>query len=165
MISLQNVNKVYQTKSVETLALNEINLEVEEGAFLAVMGPSGCGKSTLLNVMGLIDEPTDGTVLVNGVDVQGYTDSQLARFRNSHLGFIFQSYHLINDLQVIDNVEIPLLYRKVGRKQRRELAIEALHKVGLQNRMDHFPSELSGRSAAESCHCTRNHRQSLNHPR
>lgn len=144
MISLQNVNKVYQTKSVETLALNEINLEVEEGAFLAVMGPSGCGKSTLLNVMGLIDEPSEGHVTINGTDVRGYSDADLARFRNLHLGFIFQSYHLINDLQVIDNVEIPLLYRKVGRKERRELAVEALHKVGLQNRMDHFPSELSG---------------------
>ncbi|MEM7373031.1 MAG: ABC transporter ATP-binding protein [Bacteroidota bacterium] len=144
MISLQHINKVYQTKSVETLALNEINLEVEKGSFLAVMGPSGCGKSTLLNVMGLIDEPSEGTVMINDTNVKGYSDKELAQFRNLHLGFIFQSYHLINDLQVIDNVEIPLLYRKVGRKERRDLAVEALHKVGLQNRMDHFPSELSG---------------------
>lgn len=144
MIELNNINKVYQTQSVETLALNEVNLQVEKGTFLAIMGPSGCGKSTLLNVMGLIDEPTGGNVKVNGVDLSGYSDKELARFRNHHLGFIFQSYHLINDLQVIDNVEIPLLYRKVGRKERRALAEEALRKVGLQNRMDHFPSELSG---------------------
>lgn len=144
MIELNNINKVYQTQSVETLALNEVNLQVEKGTFLAIMGPSGCGKSTLLNVMGLIDEPTGGKVKVNGVDLSGYSDKELARFRNHHLGFIFQSYHLINDLQVIDNVEIPLLYRKVGRKERRALAEEALRKVGLQNRMDHFPSELSG---------------------
>lgn len=144
MIELNNINKVYQTQSVETLALNEVNLQVEKGIFLAIMGPSGCGKSTLLNVMGLIDEPTGGKVKVNGVDLSGYSDKELARFRNHHLGFIFQSYHLINDLQVIDNVEIPLLYRKVGRKERRALAEEALRKVGLQNRMDHFPSELSG---------------------
>lgn len=144
MIELNNINKVYQTQSVETLALNEVNLQVEKGTFLAIMGPSGCGKSTLLNVMGLIDEPTGGSVKVNGVDLSGYSDKELARFRNLHLGFIFQSYHLINDLQVIDNVEIPLLYRKVGRKERRTLAEEALRKVGLQNRMNHFPSELSG---------------------
>ncbi|HMQ59758.1 MAG TPA: ABC transporter ATP-binding protein [Flavilitoribacter sp.] len=144
MIALQNVNKVYQTKSIETVALNRINLEVAGGEFLAIMGPSGCGKSTLLNIMGLLDEPTDGAVSINASDLKGYTDKQLARFRNKHIGFVFQSYHLINDLQVMDNVEIPLLYRRVSGKERRQLAAEALTRVGLRNRMEHFPTQLSG---------------------
>ncbi|MCB0610593.1 MAG: ABC transporter ATP-binding protein [Lewinellaceae bacterium] len=144
MIALQNVNKVYQTKSIETVALNRINLEVAGGEFLAIMGPSGCGKSTLLNIMGLLDEPTDGAVSINASDLKGYSDKQLARFRNKHIGFVFQSYHLINDLQVMDNVEIPLLYRRVSGKERRQLAAEALSRVGLRNRMEHFPTQLSG---------------------
>lgn len=144
MIALQNVNKVYQTKSIETVALNRINLEVAGGEFLAIMGPSGCGKSTLLNIMGLLDEPTDGAVSINASDLKGYSDKQLARFRNKHIGFVFQSYHLINDLQVMDNLEIPLLYRRVSGKERRQLAAEALSRVGLRNRMEHFPTQLSG---------------------
>ena len=144
MIALQNVNKVYQTKSIETVALNRINLEVAGGEFLAIMGPSGCGKSTLLNIMGLLDEPTDGAVSINASDLKGYSDKQLARFRNKHIGFVFQSYNLINDLQVMDNVEIPLLYRRVSGKERRQLAAEALSRVGLRNRMEHFPTQLSG---------------------
>ena len=144
MIALKNVNKVYQTKTVETLALNEINLAVDEGEFLSIMGPSGCGKSTLLNIMGLLDEPSNGTITIDQSDFQDYSDKALAQFRNQHIGFIFQSYHLINDLQVIDNVELPLLYRKISGKERRRLATEALQKVGLSNRMRHFPSQLSG---------------------
>lgn len=144
MITLKNVSKVYQTKTIETVALNEITLTVDEGEFLSVMGPSGCGKSTLLNIMGMIDEPSNGQLNIGGQVVNDYDSKATARFRNENLGFIFQSFHLINDLSVIDNVELPLLYRKTTSKQRRELAEAALTKVGLKNRMKHFPSQLSG---------------------
>lgn len=144
MITLKNVSKVYQTKTIETVALNEITLTIDEGEFLSVMGPSGCGKSTLLNIMGMIDEPSNGELNIGGQVVNDYDSKATARFRNENLGFIFQSFHLINDLSVIDNVELPLLYRKTTSKQRRELAEAALTKVGLKNRMKHFPSQLSG---------------------
>lgn len=144
MISLANIEKVYRTKTIETLALNKINLKIEKGEFLSIMGPSGCGKSTLLNIMGLLDEPSDGEVVIGDTSFKGFSDKQLARFRNQTLGFIFQSYHLINDLPVVDNVELPLLYRKISGTERRRLAAEALGKVGLSNRLSHFPNQLSG---------------------
>ena len=144
MIQLENISKVYQTKTIETVALNNLNLTVNEGEFLSIMGPSGCGKSTLLNIMGLLDEPSEGEVSIDGQDFQTFSDKELARFRNNHIGFIFQSYHLINDLKVIDNVELPLLYRKISAKERRKRAMKALEKVGLSNRTQHFPSQLSG---------------------
>ncbi|PMD91240.1 MULTISPECIES: ABC transporter ATP-binding protein [Siphonobacter] len=144
MIKLQNVEKVYRTSSVETLALNNINLTVNRGEFVSIMGPSGCGKSTLLNIMGLLDEPSSGHIEIDGSRVERYQDKALAQLRNQKLGFIFQSFHLINDLSVLDNVEIPLLYRDSTAKQRRELAQQALEKVGLSNRMKHFPKQLSG---------------------
>ncbi len=144
MINLANIEKVYRTKTIETLALNKINLTVEKGEFLSIMGPSGCGKSTLLNIMGLLDEPSDGEVVIGDTSFKGFSDKQLARFRNQTLGFIFQSYHLINDLPVVDNVELPLLYRKISGSERRRLATEALGKVGLSNRLSHFPNQLSG---------------------
>ena len=144
MISIDHVSKIYRTDTIETLALNEINLEVEEGEFLSIMGPSGCGKSTLLNIMGLLDEPSKGMVSLNGQTIGEYNTKALARFRNEHLGFIFQSFHLINDLSVVDNVELPLIYRKMSSKERRQAAEEALTQVGLKNRMKHFPSQLSG---------------------
>ncbi|NRA52326.1 MAG: ABC transporter ATP-binding protein [Phaeodactylibacter sp.] len=144
MIQLQNITKVYQTKVIETTALDNINIEVPEGEFLSIMGPSGCGKSTLLNIMGMIDEPTTGQVKVAGQVVGNYHSKATARFRNEQLGFIFQSFHLINELSVIDNVELPLIYRKVSSKQRRQMAEAALTQVGLSNRMKHFPSQLSG---------------------
>ncbi len=144
MISLQNVNKVYRTKTIETLALNNINIDVAEGEFLSVMGPSGCGKSTLLNIMGLLDEPSGGRIAIGNQPISDYSGKSIARFRNQNLGFIFQSFHLINDLSVIDNVELPLLYRNVSGRERRQLAEEALTQVGLKNRMKHFPGQLSG---------------------
>lgn len=144
MITLQNIEKVYRTSTIETLALNNINLTVEKGEFLSIMGPSGCGKSTLLNVMGLLDEPSKGDVKIDGKRASGLPDKELSRFRNEKLGFVFQSYHLINDLPVLDNVELPLLYRKISGSERRKLAIEALEKVGLSNRIKHYPSQLSG---------------------
>lgn len=144
MIHLQNIEKVYRTDTVETQALNSINLNVAQGEFLSIMGPSGCGKSTLLNIMGLLDEPTGGNISIAGNTATRLSDKQLARFRNRTIGFIFQSYHLINDLRVLDNVELPLLYRKASAKERRQLALDALEKVGLSNRTKHFPSQLSG---------------------
>jgi putative ABC transport system ATP-binding protein len=144
MISLLNVEKVYRTDTVETMALNNISLNIARGEFLSIMGPSGCGKSTLLNIMGLLDAPTKGGIQIDEQKTDHLSDKALAEFRNKKLGFIFQSYHLINDLKVLDNVELPLLYRKTTGKERKELATEALGKVGLSNRVRHFPTQLSG---------------------
>ncbi|MCX2453032.1 ABC transporter ATP-binding protein [Pedobacter sp. PLR] len=144
MIQLKNIEKVYRTDTVETQALNNINLRVAKGEFLSIMGPSGCGKSTLLNIMGLLDAPSKGDILIDAQQTLSLNDRKLANFRNSKIGFIFQSYHLINDLQVVDNVELPLLYRNSSAKERRMLATEALEKVGLSNRIHHFPTQLSG---------------------
>ena len=144
MIQLTNIEKVYRTDKIETVALNNINLQVKEGEFVAVMGPSGCGKSTLLNIIGLLDAPSKGGVQLNGTAITTYRDKQLAKMRNEHLGFIFQSFHLINDLSVVDNVEIPLLYRSLSGAERRKLALQALERVGLISRVHHFPSQLSG---------------------
>lgn len=144
MIHLQNIEKVYRTDTVETLALHNITLQVEKGEFLSIMGPSGCGKSTMLNLMGLLDAPTKGEVKIAGTKLENLPDTKLAEFRNRKIGFIFQSYHLINDLRVVDNVELPLIYRKGSAKERKQLASEALQKVGLSNRLKHFPKQLSG---------------------
>jgi putative ABC transport system ATP-binding protein len=144
MIQLQNIEKVYRTDTIQTLALNSINLTIEKGEFLSIMGPSGCGKSTLLNIMGLLDMPSNGSINIGSQSTSNFSDKQLAQFRNKMLGFIFQSYHLINDLQVLDNVELPLLYRDTTAKERKALATEALAKVGLSNRLKHFPTQLSG---------------------
>lgn len=144
MIKIQNIKKVYRTDTVETLAVNDINLDIDKGEFLSIMGPSGCGKSTLLNMIGLLDKPSSGKIQIDGQSTGSLSDKQLAKFRNQKLGFIFQSYHLINDLRVADNVELPLLYRSSTSKERTKLATEALAKVGLSNRMKHFPTQLSG---------------------
>ena len=144
MIRLSGIEKVYRTSSIETLALDNINVDIQKGEFVSIMGPSGCGKSTLLNIIGLLDEPSKGAVAINQRELKGYKDKELARIRNLEIGFIFQSFHLINDLSVLDNVEIPLLYRPGSGSNRRELAKEALEKVGLSNRMKHFPNQLSG---------------------
>ena len=144
MITLTNLEKIYRTKEIETVALENVNLTVDRGEFLSIMGPSGCGKSTLLNIIGLLDAPTYGTVEIAGVNTINMNDKQLAEFRNQKLGFVFQSFHLINSLNVLDNVELPLLYRKVSAKERRAAAEAVLEKVGLSHRMRHFPTQLSG---------------------
>lgn len=144
IIKLEGITKIYRTKEVETVALENVNLEVKEKEFLSVMGPSGCGKSTLLNLMGLLDLPDEGEIRINGIDTTGMKDGQMADFRNATLGFVFQSFHLINSLNVLDNVELPLLYRPSTEKERREKAKAVLEKVGLSHRMRHFPSQLSG---------------------
>jgi len=144
MIQLNNIEKRYRTDSIETLALTKINLEVKKGEFLSIMGPSGSGKSTLLNIMGLLDKPSSGEILLDGEKLDSFRDGRLARIRNHKIGFVFQSYHLVNDLSVVDNVEIPLIYRTMSGKERRRRALEALEKVGLNARTKHFPSQLSG---------------------
>jgi len=144
MLHLQNIEKVYRTDTVETLALKNINLDVAKGEFLSVMGPSGCGKSTLLNIMGLLDGPSRGEVRIDGQSTARMSDKDLAHFRNKSIGFIFQSYHLIGELKVLDNAELPLLYRTMSARERKRLATEALEKVGLANRVRHFPTQLSG---------------------
>jgi len=144
MVRLENIEKVYATDRIETLALQGINLTVNKGEFLSVMGPSGCGKSTLLNIMGLLDEPSQGNVLIDDEATAAYSDRKKAHIRNRKIGFIFQSYHLINDLSVVDNVELPLIYRSISGKQRRQRALDALDKVGLSARTRHFPTQLSG---------------------
>ena len=144
MIKLTGINKIYRTEEIETQALENVNLEVQKGEFLSIMGPSGCGKSTLLNIMGLLDSPTSGTIEINGTNTENMNDKELAAFRNKTLGFVFQSFHLINSLNVIDNVELPLLYRKISSSERTALAKAVLERVGLSHRMKHMPTQLSG---------------------
>jgi putative ABC transport system ATP-binding protein len=144
MIRLHGIEKVYRTDRIETVALSDVSLEVGAGEFVSVMGPSGCGKSTLLNIMGLLDAPTRGDVTLNGEPVRSYRDADVAKVRNREIGFIFQTFHLISDLSVADNVELPLLYRRMTNSERHRLALAALDKVGLSSRVHHFPSQLSG---------------------
>ncbi len=144
IIKLDGVNKVYRTKEIETTALENVNMSIEKGEFVSVMGPSGCGKSTLLNIVGLLDNPTTGSVAINGIYAGEMRDKELAAFRNKMIGFVFQSFHLIASLDVIDNIELPLLYRNMSAKERTRKAKEVIEKVGLSHRMHHLPSELSG---------------------
>lgn len=144
MITLKEIGKVFRTSEIETVALENVNISIDRGEFVAVMGPSGCGKSTLLNIMGMLDRPTTGTVTINGTSGDGMKDSEMAAFRNRSIGFVFQSFHLIQSLNVIDNVEMPLLYSGMGAKERRRRAEEVLGQVGMSHRMRHLPSQLSG---------------------
>lgn len=144
IIKLEGITKVYRTTEVETTALENVNLTVRKGEFLSIMGPSGCGKSTLLNLMGLLDLPDQGKILINETETTQMKDGEMAEFRNKMLGFVFQSFHLINSLNVLDNVELPLLYRNSTAKSRREATEKVLEKVGLSHRMRHLPTQLSG---------------------
>lgn len=144
IITLNGVNKIYRTKEIETQALENVNIAIEPGEFVSIMGPSGCGKSTLLNIIGLLDKPTSGSVEIAGVNLDKTSDRKLAAFRNAHLGFVFQSFHLISSINVMDNVEVPLLYRSMSAKERRELSKAVLDRVGLSHRLKHYPSQLSG---------------------
>ena len=144
IIKLEGITKVYRTTEVETTALENVNLTVRKGEFLSIMGPSGCGKSTLLKLMGLLDLPDQGKILINETETTQMKDGEMAEFRNKMLGFVFQSFHLINSLNVLDNVELPLLYRNSTAKSRREAAEKVLEKVGLSHRMRHLPTQLSG---------------------
>jgi len=144
MISLEGVSKVYRTDRIETLALDGVSITLGAGEFVSIMGPSGCGKSTLLNLIGLLDAPSTGRVLLDGAPVGTYNDRQVARLRNEKIGFVFQSFHLIADLTVQDNVELPLLYRSMAAAERKRRALAALERVGLSSRVHHFPGQLSG---------------------
>ena len=144
MITLEKISKTYRTNEIETLALDNINMEVRDGEFVTVMGPSGCGKSTLLNIIGLLDEPDNGRIELNNQKILGYEDKKTARMRNKLVGFIFQSFHLIKELNVYDNVELPLIYRKMPSGERKKKVTESLEQVGLLNRMHHYPAQLSG---------------------
>lgn len=144
MITLKDINKIYRTDEIETQALENVNIHIDKGEFVSIMGPSGCGKSTLLNIIGLLDTPTSGTVTIAGTTLNGMTDAQLAAFRNSKLGFVFQNFHLIDSLNVMDNVTLPLVYRHSSASERQRLAREVLERVGLSHRMHHRPSQLSG---------------------
>jgi putative ABC transport system ATP-binding protein len=143
-IRMADVTKIYRTEKIETVALDGINLTVEAGEFISIMGPSGSGKSTLLHLVGLLDRASTGTLDIAGHPVMGLNDRDLARLRNQTIGFVFQTFHLVSDLNVVDNVEIPLLYRKMTGSERRKRAMDALARVGLSARTHHHPGQLSG---------------------
>ena len=145
MLQLNNVSKIYRTTDVQTLALDNVSLTIEDNAFVAIMGPSGCGKSTLLNMLGLVDKPTDGEFWFYGENIAGYSEEQLTKVRRvTGIGFIFQSFNLIDDLNVAENVEVALIYRGVGAAERRKRVANVLERVGLSHRAKHMPQQLSG---------------------
>jgi putative ABC transport system ATP-binding protein len=144
MLKLEQVGKIYRTSEVETRALDAVSLEVAAGEFVAIMGPSGCGKSTLLNILGLLDTPSAGTYRFYGEEVSTYSEAQLTDVRRAAIGFVFQSFNLIDDLTVADNVEVALLYRGVPARERRERIAAALERVGISHRARHLPQQLSG---------------------
>ncbi|MBQ2778229.1 MAG: ABC transporter ATP-binding protein [Bacteroidaceae bacterium] len=144
MITLKNIKKIFKTDEVETWALQNVSLEVKKGEFVAIMGPSGCGKSTLLNILGLLDAPTDGEYLLEGKDVSRMSEDERTDLRKGRLGFVFQSFNLIDELDVTENVELPLLYMQCPKKERREKVAEVLERVAMTHRAQHFPSQLSG---------------------
>jgi putative ABC transport system ATP-binding protein len=144
LIHLENLTKVFTTDEVETHALSGVHLDIRRGDYIAISGPSGCGKSTLLSILGLLDSPTEGAYWLNGQPVEGLRLGQRARIRNREIGFIFQSFNLIGDLTVYENVELPLTYRGLGRAERRRRVSDALEKIGMSHRAKHYPSQLSG---------------------
>ena len=144
MITLKNIKKIFKTDEVETWALQNVSLEVKKGEFVAIMGPSGCGKSTLLNILGLLDTPTEGTYMLEGKDVSSMSEDDRTDLRKGRLGFVFQSFNLIDELNVTENVELPLLYMNCPKKERRERVTEVVERVAMTHRAQHFPSQLSG---------------------
>ena len=144
MIKLTDIKKVFRTEEVETWALREVNLEVKEGEFVAIMGPSGCGKSTLLNILGLLDTPTEGTYTLNGKDVSTLSENERTDIRKGVIGFVFQSFNLIDELNVYENIELPLLYMGTPSKERKERIEKVMDRMAIDHRRKHFPSQLSG---------------------
>jgi putative ABC transport system ATP-binding protein len=144
MLTLHNLSKAYRTETVETTALHSVNIEITAGEFVAIMGPSGCGKSTLLNIIGMLDTPSGGSYVFKGTDIAGYGENQLADLRKSNIGFIFQSFNLIDELTVFENVELALLYHDIPAAQRRERVNAVMDKVGIAHRASHMPAQLSG---------------------
>lgn len=144
MIKINNLEKIYRTENVETVALNKIHLEVKKGEFVAIMGPSGCGKSTLLNILGLLDDPDSGSFLFNGIEVADFSEHQRVDLRKKNIGFVFQSFNLIEELSVFENVELPLVYLGVKASERKKRVEEVLDKMQIMHRQNHFPQQLSG---------------------
>ncbi|MBQ7822930.1 MAG: ABC transporter ATP-binding protein, partial [Bacteroidaceae bacterium] len=144
MIKTVNLQKVFRTEEVETLALNSVSIEVKEGEFVAIMGPSGCGKSTLLNILGLLDNPTGGEYYLNDIEVSKYTEAQRTKLRKGIIGFVFQSFNLIDELNVYENIELPLLYMGVPSSERKKKVKEAMDRMAISHREKHFPQQLSG---------------------
>jgi len=144
MIKLENISKIYRTKEIETLALDRIDFSVKEGEFVSIMGPSGCGKSTLLNILGLLDNPSDGEYHFVGHEVSKYSERQRAQLRKENIGFVFQSFNLIDELTVYENVELPLLYLGYSSDERKKRVHEVLDKMEIRHRETHFPQQLSG---------------------
>ncbi|PXV58870.1 putative ABC transport system ATP-binding protein [Dysgonomonas alginatilytica] len=144
MIKTENLQKVFRTDEVETWALNNITLEIKEGEFVAIMGPSGCGKSTLLNIVGLLDSPTGGKYFLNGTDVSNYKESQCTKLRKGVIGFVFQSFNLIDELNVFENIELPLLYMGFPSSERKVKVRQAMDRMQISHREKHFPQQLSG---------------------
>ena len=144
MIKTVDLLKVFRTDEVETTALNKVNLEIKQGEFAAIMGPSGCGKSTLLNILGLLDNPSGGQFFFNGEDVAGYNEKMRTGLRKNNIGFVFQSFNLIDELTVFENIELPLLYQKVPSSKRKEMVTAVMEKMGIEHRRKHFPQQLSG---------------------
>ena len=144
MITLSNIKKVFRTEEIDTWALREVSLEVKEGEFVAIMGPSGCGKTTLLNIMGLLDTPTEGIYMLDGKDVSQLSERERTKIRKGTIGFVFQSFNLIDDLNVYENVELPLLYMGVPAKERKRRVEEMLDRMAMSHRRKHFPCQLSG---------------------
>lgn len=144
MLKLHNLTRVYQTDEVETLALSNINVEIEQGEFVAIMGPSGCGKSTLLNIIGMLDTPTDGSYQFLDEEISQYSEAKLSEIRKTHIGFIFQNFNLIDELTVQENIELALLYHNIPAKERRQRVADVMDRVGIAHRAKHRPSQLSG---------------------
>ena len=144
MIKTVALEKIFRTEEVETLALNKVSIEVKEGEFVAIMGPSGCGKSTLLNILGLLDNPTSGEYYLNGIEVSRYTEAQRTKLRKGIIGFVFQSFNLIDELNVYENIELPLLYMGVSATERKKKVQEAMDRMAIVHREKHFPQQLSG---------------------
>ena len=144
MIKTENLQKIFRTEEVETWALHDVTLEIKEGEFVAIMGPSGCGKSTLLNILGLLDNPTNGTYELNGTDVSKFTEAERTNLRKGVIGFVFQSFNLIDELNVYENIELPLLYMGVPKEERKRRVEEAMERMAISHRVKHFPQQLSG---------------------
>jgi putative ABC transport system ATP-binding protein len=144
MIQIQNLKKSFRTEEIETLALTKVNLNVTKGEFVAIMGPSGCGKSTLLNIIGMLDNPTEGTYQFAGHEVSVLKESQRTNLRKGNLGFVFQSFNLIDNLSVFENVELPLIYLNIKKSERKEKVIQVLERMKIDHRKKHFPNQLSG---------------------
>ena len=146
MIKIENLEKIYRTEEVETLVLNKLSFDVKEGEFVAVMGPSGCGKSTLLNILGLLDDMDNGNFKFNNIEVSKYNERKRADLRKHNIGFVFQSFNLIDELTVFENVELPLIYTKVSAAERKERVEEVLKQMQIMHRRNHYPQQLSGAS-------------------